>query len=100
MTYTITVRVREDALTISGIAGEIPPGTWTIEGSDDGNRIHLAVHQHDAEGRFVTSAEHVRDRAEAALHDAEETAQAITGAGGEAAIGVAVAGEGIAVVRE
>jgi hypothetical protein len=101
MTWTITIKAEENGLlVVSGISGEIPVGTYAVEGSDDGNRVRLAVRQHDAEGRFVTSAEHVLDRAEKALHEAEEAAQAITQAGGEAEVGVAVAGESLSVVRE
>jgi hypothetical protein len=102
MTWSIRISTVDGYPVVTGITdpGVFPRGTFEITGSDDGNQVHLAVRQHDAEGRFVTSAGHTLDRAEKALHEAEETAQAITQAGGEAEIGVAVAGESIAVVRD
>ena len=106
---TITAGVYDEipgtglGLVMSHTSGEIPHGTFTIEGSDDGNRIRLAVHQHDPEGRFVTSAVHVRDRAAAALHDAEADVALARAAGAEAGLDVEAeiaVGESIAVDGE
>ena len=95
MTYSIRVCVKivngHVAETDSG--GTVPDGTFSISGHDDGNRATLNVQQHDAGGRFVTSASRTLDRAGTALQAAEATAQAVTDAGGTAEIGVTVTGE-------
>ena len=93
--WSIKISTVEGYPVITGVhdPGVFPRGTFEITGSDDGTRIHLAVRQHDAQGRFVTSAEHTLDRAEKALREAEDTAEAVTEAGGDAEVGVAVAAE-------
>lgn len=74
------------SLVMDRTSGDIPPGTFIITGADDGSRIRLSVRQHDDEGRFVTSAEHVLDRAEKALHGAEAQLEDVAGIpGAEAA---------------
>lgn len=93
MSYTVSIRVRDGAAEIAGTAGDLPDGTWLIHGAAAGPRVLLGVTQHDAEGRFVTAAGHVLDRAAKALREAEDTAEAVTEAGGEAAVQVTVEGE-------
>lgn len=103
MTYGIKIKIEDGFVTEAEHSGEAPDGTFEITGSDDGNRVHLAVHQHDAEGRFVTSAEHTLDRAEKALHEAEADVEAAQEAGAAAGLEVAgevAVGESIEVVRE
>jgi len=92
--WSIKLKARPDGgVQVAEVSYGVPAGEIEIRGSDDGVKAVLDVRQRDPEGRFVISAHHRRDRAEEALRDAEETAEAITGAGGEAEIAVAVAGE-------
>jgi len=92
--WSIKLKARPDGgVQVAEVSYGVPAGEYEIQGSDDGNRVRLSVSQRDRHGRFVTSAGHVLDRAASALHEAEETAEAVTEAGGEAEIGVAVAGE-------
>jgi hypothetical protein len=93
MTYSIRIKITDGQVTETDTGGTVPDGTFAISGHDDGNRANLNVQQHDAGGRFVTSASHTLDRAETALRAAEATAGGVTSAGGTAGIDVAVTGE-------
>lgn len=92
--WTMRLKVGADGLvTVAGQSDSIPPGEIEVRGTDDGNRAVLTVRQRDERGRFVVSAHHTRDRAEEALDQAEDTADTIAAAGGEAIVTVGVAGE-------
>lgn len=92
--WAITLKVHDSGLIqVTGFSDGIPAGEIEIRGTDDGNRVTLNARQRDARGRFLVSAHHTRDRAEEALDRAEDIAEAVTEAGGEAAIGVTVDGE-------
>ncbi len=86
MSYTIILRVLPDGGVECEPGYGIPAGEFEIEGSDDGIRVSVSIRQRDERGRFVVSAHHQRDRAEEALHEAEEVASAV-----EAAVTEAVA---------
>ena len=77
MDYQIRLRVLEDGGVICDPSPGIPPGVFTVEGSDDGNRLSLSVVQRDAAGRFISSAHHVRDRLEETALEAVRTAEAV-----------------------
>lgn len=92
--WSLKLKVHDNGLIqVAGFSEGIPPGEIEIRGGDDGNRVTLNARQRDTQGRFVVSAHHTRDRAEEALGHAEEIAEAVTEAGGKAAVGVTVAGE-------
>lgn len=92
--WHLTLKVHDSGtIQVTKLSEGIPPGEIEVRGSDDGNRATLVVRQRDPRGRFVASASHTRDRAEEALEQAEQVAQVAEAAGGEAAIGVTVAGE-------
>jgi hypothetical protein len=85
--WSITLRVLESGtIEATSVTGGIPPGEIEVRGHDDGNRVTLHVRQRDEDGRFVTSAQHTRDRAEEALEEAEELAQAVAEDGGQAVV--------------
>ncbi len=94
MSYTITLRVAEDGGVECEPGYGIPAGEFEISGADDGIRVSVRVRQRDAKGRFVVSASHERDRAEEALHDAEEVASAVETAVAEAVAEAAARAEG------
>lgn len=85
-TWTITLKIRPDGgAEVVNVSYGIPPGELEIRGRDDGNRATIAVRQRDGHGRFVIAAHHTRDRAEEAVHAAEDTLEAMTVPGPEAA---------------
>jgi hypothetical protein len=92
--WSLKVKVHPGGLIqVTEFSDGIPPGEIELRGADDGTRVTLNARQRDAHGRFVVSAHHTRDRAEEALERAEDIAEAVTEAGGEAALEVGVTGE-------
>ena len=92
--WSIKLAVDHDGCVVPlAISEGIPPGEIEIRGGDDGNRAVLEIRQRDPQGRFVISAHHRRDRAEEALYRAEDTAEAVVAAGGQAAVEVGMTGE-------
>lgn len=78
---------------VDSFTPDVPGGEIEVRGHDNGIAAVLTARQRDQHGRFVTSAYHRRDRAEEALDRAEDLAEAVTGAGGAAAVSVAVAAD-------
>lgn len=91
--WVLHVTVEDGIPRIAGFSPGLPAGSLEVCGNDDGNRAVLEARQRDTRGRFVIGAYHRRDRAEEALEQAETAADAVTAAGGEAVITVAVEGE-------
>lgn len=61
MTWNLRVDTHDGESTVTA-SGEVPDGTITLDGSDDGRSAYLSASQRDAQGRYVVHAQHSHDR--------------------------------------
>ena len=61
MTYSIRVETRDGESTVV-TSGDVPDGTHSVNGSDDGRNAYIEVTRRDPAGRYAVHAQHTHDR--------------------------------------